>query len=114
MRGGHGHNVGSARRVWQGESIGAKRNRACAAATGEIVAHWDDDDWYAPTRLRVQIEPLLSGEAEITALTAGVFFDLESWAFWTCSTRLHRRLFVEDVHGGTLVYRRRVWEQLSR
>jgi glycosyltransferase involved in cell wall biosynthesis len=97
-----------------GESIGAKRNRACAAAAGELVAHWDDDDWYAPSRLRTQIEPLLADDADITAFAAGVFFDLPSWAFWTCSPRLHRRLFVEDVHGGTLVYRRRVWEQLAR
>ena len=31
-------------------SIGAKRNIACEAARGEIIAHWDDDDWYAPNR----------------------------------------------------------------
>ena len=24
-------------------------NVACALAEGEIIAHWDDDDWYAPT-----------------------------------------------------------------
>ena len=34
------------------DSIGAKRNLACAQARGEIIAHWDDDDWYAPERLR--------------------------------------------------------------
>jgi glycosyltransferase involved in cell wall biosynthesis len=31
-------------------SIGEKRNRACAEARGSIIAHWDDDDWYAPGR----------------------------------------------------------------
>ena len=97
-----------------GESIGAKRNRACAAARGALIAQWDDDDWYAPSRLRAQVEPLLADEADITALTAGVFFDLPGWEFWTCTPRLHRRLFVEDVHGGTLVFRQRVWEPLSR
>src|SRR5258708_38752741 len=29
-------------------SLGAKRNAACAAARGDIILHWDDDDWYAP------------------------------------------------------------------
>ena len=32
-------------------SIGEKRNRAGAATEGAIIAHWDDDDWYAPSRL---------------------------------------------------------------
>jgi glycosyltransferase involved in cell wall biosynthesis len=97
-----------------GESIGGKRNRACAEAHGELIAQWDDDDWYAPARLRRQIEPLLADEADLTALAAGVFFDLPRWEFWRCSERLHRRLFVEDVHGGTLVFRKRIWEQIGR
>ncbi|MGY0036926.1 glycosyltransferase family A protein [Pedobacter sp. NJ-S-72] len=28
-------------------SIGKKRNFACKKASGEIIMHWDDDDWYA-------------------------------------------------------------------
>jgi glycosyltransferase involved in cell wall biosynthesis/GT2 family glycosyltransferase len=92
-----------------GEPIGTKRNRACAAAGGAFVVHWDDDDWFAPERLRRQLEPLLDGQADITALRADVFFDLERWKFWRCSPELHRRLFVEDVHGGTLAYRRELW-----
>jgi hypothetical protein len=43
-----------------------------------------------------------------------VFFELERWRFWRCTPELHRRLFVADVHGGTLVYRREVWERLAR
>src|SRR5262249_39730198 len=35
-------------------TIGAKRNLACEQAQGDIIAHWDDDDWYAPDRLRYQ------------------------------------------------------------
>jgi hypothetical protein len=57
---------------------------------------------------------LLSGEADISGLTATVFFDLPRWQFWSCTPALHRRWFVEDVYGGTLVYRRRVWEHLAR
>jgi glycosyltransferase involved in cell wall biosynthesis/GT2 family glycosyltransferase len=92
-----------------GWSIGAKRNRAVEWARGEIVAQWDDDDWYAPQRLRVQAAPILEGRADVTALRAHVFFDLERWEFWGCTPALHRRLFVSDVVGGTLMYRRRVW-----
>src|SRR5262249_28960974 len=45
-------------RVRGTRSIGAKRNLGFGAATGEIVAHWDDDDWYGPDRLTAQMAPL--------------------------------------------------------
>jgi glycosyltransferase involved in cell wall biosynthesis len=92
-------------------SIGAKRNLACAEARGEIVAHWDDDDWYATDRLRYQAAPIIAGEAEITGLESAFVLDAAESAFWTIKPELHRRLFAGDVHGGTLVYRR---ELLSR
>ena len=101
-------------RAPRGESIGAKRNRACAAAHGEYVAQWDDDDWYGPSRLSVQLAPLLAGRADVSGLVTPVFFDLPGWRFWSVTPQLHRRLFVADVHGGTLVYARRVWERLAR
>lgn len=95
-------------------SIGAKRNLACELARGSIIAHWDDDDWYAADRLSYQAAPLLAGQADITGLETACFFDLLRWQAWTCSSALHRRLFVGNVHGGTIVYWRRVWEHLSR
>ena len=39
-------------------TLGAKLNLACDYARGEIIAHWDDDDWYAPRRLSTQVEAL--------------------------------------------------------
>ena len=101
-------------RLPPGQNLGAKRNRACELARGSIIAHWDDDDWYAPGRLSAQVAPLLSGAADISGLTGTVFFALTRWEFWSCTPELHRRLFVEDVHGGTLVYRRHLWEHLAR
>src|SRR5947208_4146282 len=37
-------------------SIGEKRNLAIEASQGTLLAHWDDDDWYAPHRLEAQPE----------------------------------------------------------
>lgn len=91
-------------------SIGAMRNEACRLARGDIVAHWDDDDWYGPERLTRQVAAIRAGAADVTALCHGLMLDLAAWRFWRCRPELHRRLFVRDVHGGTLVYRRRVWE----
>ena len=90
-------------------SIGAKRNLACAEARGEIVAHWDDDDWYSADRLAQQVAPILRGEAEITGLENRFVLQMPDRRFWTIDRRLHRALFVGDVHGGTLVFRRSIW-----
>ena len=101
-------------RAPRGETIGAKRNRACAKARGAFIAQWDDDDWYGPQRLSAQLAPLLQGRADISGLQATTFFDLERWRFWTVTAQLHGRLFREDVHGGTLVFARKVWEKLAQ
>ena len=95
-------------------SIGAKRNRGCAEARGDIIAQWDDDDWYGPQRVSAQVAPILAGEATITGLMTWLFFDLSRGEFWRCSADLHRRMFAEDVHGGTLVYARQVWQGGAR
>lgn len=101
-------------RCRRGESIGTKRNLACARANGDFLVQWDDDDWYAPNRLSVQLGPLIRREADITGLRSTVFFELESWRFWAVSGALHRRLFREDVHGGTLAFTRKVWTHLAQ
>lgn len=97
-----------------GSSIGAKRNQGVVASMGSLIAQWDDDDWYSPRRLSAQIEPILSNIADITALSDNLFFDLHQWKFWCCSRSLFGRMFVENVAGGTLVYRKEIWGKLSR
>ena len=57
------------------QSLGAKRNLACAAARGEIIAHWDDDDWYAPWRLSRQVAKIVRGGTELCGLARMLFFD---------------------------------------
>lgn len=92
-------------------SIGAKRNLACKHAAGEIIAHWDDDDWYSPDRLRYQVMPIIAGKADLTGLENAFVLELPSGEFWTTEAALHQRLFVGNVHGGTLVYRKELWSQ---
>jgi len=92
-------------------SIGEKRNLACQHATGELVAHWDDDDWYSSDRLRYQVTPILAGKADITGLDNGFVLELPSGEFWTINPKLHQRLFKGNVHGGTLVYRKELLAQ---
>src|SRR5262245_34318361 len=95
-------------------SIGAKRNLACQRARGGIIAHWDDDDWYSPDRLRYQAIPILMGQADLTGLENAIVMQLPGGDFWTTRPELHRKMFVGDVHGGTLVYRRELLDQWIR
>jgi glycosyltransferase involved in cell wall biosynthesis len=87
-------------------SIGAKRNLACQHARGEIIAHWDDDDWYSSDRLRYQVAPIIAGAADLTGLENAFVLELPGGEFWTTKPELHRKLFVGNVHGGTLVFRK--------
>jgi glycosyltransferase involved in cell wall biosynthesis len=94
-------------RVPRPTSIGERRNLACELARGDVVVHWDDDDWYGADRLRLQVEPLLQGRADVTGLETRHLLRLHDQSFWSLSPGLHRRMFRGNVHGGTLAYRRR-------
>jgi len=54
-------------------TIGAKRNIGVATSRGEIICHWDDDDWSAPGRLEDQVRRLLDSTAEITGYHSMIF-----------------------------------------
>ncbi|HEY2116671.1 MAG TPA: glycosyltransferase [Candidatus Angelobacter sp.] len=94
------------RRLARRLTIGAKRNLACREAQGEFIAHWDDDDWYAPSRLELQVAPLLAGTADLTGFTNRFVLEMPGGQFWSTADELHRRMFVGDVHGGTLLFRK--------
>lgn len=98
-------------RVAGGLSIGAKRQAGAEAAKGEILAHWDDDDWYAPTRLSRQVAPILAGVADITGLNDVSFLNIAERRCWQVTPELFARMFLENVVGGTLTFPREVWRR---
>jgi len=102
------------RRLVRRLTIGAKRNLACQEAQGEFIAHWDDDDWYAPNRLELQVTPLLAGTADMTGFANKFVLEMPRGQFWTTADELHRRMFVGDVHGGTLLYRKSILKENIR
>ncbi len=92
-------------------TVGAKRNRACEAALGEIIVHWDDDDWYGPTRLADQVAPLIADRADITALAMRHVLTLEPFQTWRCPPKLHARLHFRDLCPGTIAFGRHLWSR---
>ncbi|MCP4289319.1 MAG: glycosyltransferase family 2 protein, partial [Gammaproteobacteria bacterium] len=89
-------------------TIGAKRNLACKEAQGEIIAHWDDDDWIAPWRLRYQVESLVKEQADICGLDKLLFYDPKSGQSWQYVYPERGRLWVA---GGTLCYTKAFWKR---
>src|SRR5262245_51970448 len=54
-------------------SVGVKRNACVEAARGDIIVHWDDDDWYARDRISRQVRALESTGAEVCGCEALLF-----------------------------------------
>ncbi|HUB31527.1 MAG TPA: glycosyltransferase [Bryobacteraceae bacterium] len=87
-------------------SLGRKRNFACEQARGQLIAHWDDDDWYSPSRLRECVQTLAASGRPICGVAVPYFLDpvnRRSWRFhYTNSQSLW-------VAGSSLCYRRDYW-----
>jgi glycosyltransferase involved in cell wall biosynthesis len=89
-------------------SIGRKRNLACIEARGEIIAHWDDDDWYASRRLSLQVEAIQRTGALICGLNRVFFFDQATRRAWEYVYPKHSS---DWVYGATLCYHKSVWRK---
>jgi glycosyltransferase involved in cell wall biosynthesis len=89
-----------------------KRNLACALAQGEYVVQWDDDDWYGPERLSVQLAPLRAGAA-MSAMADYLILDLERWACWARDARVAERMGRQGIFFGSLAFRRADWDRVG-
>lgn len=71
-------------------TLGALRNIAVEAASGDVICQWDDDDLYHPDRLRVQLDFMVRGEGRACLMTDYLQFFREEremfWVDWTNRT----------------------------
>ena len=85
------------------QSIGTKRNLACEAACGDVICHFDDDDWSAAGRIRDQVTRLLESGKQMTGY--------HSIIYWN-GVRAYR--YVSGVPqyavGTTMCYQKRFWD----
>jgi hypothetical protein len=88
-------------------NLGDKRNRLCELARGEIILHWDDDDWHAPDRIARQVAAIESHAADVCGLDRVIFLADDGDGAWDYVYRGRERW----VCGGSLAYRRAFWER---
>jgi glycosyltransferase involved in cell wall biosynthesis len=89
-------------------SVGVKRNYACEKASGSIIVHWDDDDYYAQDWIGRQVEVLESNEADIVGLNHIVFFSPLVNRYWQYEDKNIVRPWLS---GATLAYYKDFWRR---
>lgn len=88
--------------IEEGRTVGEKRNFGVSRACGEIIAHFDDDDWSAPARLADQIERLQRTGKSVTGYSSMFFTDGLRW--WRYEGRNNYAI------GTSLCYRKSWWQ----
>lgn len=85
--------------------LGTKRNQLCDACRGEIMLHFDDDDWQAPTRVSEAVDALEQRGMDVTGRTRIALWNLDTES-------LHTSHAAGDRHAtaGSLAYTRAFWE----
>lgn len=52
--------------------LGEMRNVSLDHATGDFLTCWDDDDWFHPDRIKIQLETLLENNADACCLSTSL------------------------------------------
>lgn len=84
---------------------GDKRNRVNELALGEIICHWDDDDWSAADRIAFQVGMLQKTGKPVTGFSDLLFWDLAE----NCAKRF-RSSVAGYVCGTTFCYTKEFWQ----
>jgi hypothetical protein len=88
--------------------LGAKRNQCIEAARGDLILHWDDDDWMSSWRIRYQVDSMLAARVEICGLRRLLFHEPATGIGWLYDYPSDRRFWLA---GGTLLYTRSLWRK---
>jgi glycosyltransferase involved in cell wall biosynthesis len=69
-------------------SLGALRNLSIEHANGQYICQWDDDDWYHPQRLALQLQNLEANGKEACVLARWLIYDGQMDKAWCSNGRL--------------------------
>ena len=65
--------------IEEGRTVGEKRNFGAGLSRGEVIIHWDDDDYSAPGRLADQLDRLVQSGKAVTGYSSMYFTDGARW-----------------------------------
>ena len=93
-------------------SIGSKRNYACDKANGEIIVHWDDDDWRAEDWISAQVHFLTTNDVDICGLQDVHYYYTVRNKFFTVVRQYQGMPNPMDwVHGASMSYWKLFWKK---
>lgn len=95
-------------RAAPGTPVGEARNLGAARARGTLIAHWDDDDWYAGDRLARQVAFLTATGAAVCGLGSMLLYRLHDGDAWWYHPMPEDPTFLT---GATLLYRTDLWHE---
>jgi glycosyltransferase involved in cell wall biosynthesis len=87
------------------ELTGTKRNHCCALAQGEIICHFDTDDWSAPNRIADQVARLQGFRKPVTGYSVLLYWDIVKQ-----EAKRYRASIPGYVVGATMTYLKSWWE----
>lgn len=90
----------------QQNPLGTKRNRCCLFAHGDIICHFDSDDWSEATRIQDQVDRLRQTGKRVTGYYSMLFFDEGGEPEWG----YHELAPVYEALGTSLCYEKSWWE----
>ncbi len=95
-------------RMEERRTMGSKHNQGCRLARGDIIAHWDDDDWFTESRLSYQVSELLKQpQMTLTGLSRLLFYSPSADRAWEYA---YPPAQLPWVCGSTFCYRKAFWE----
>lgn len=89
-------------------TIGAKRNYANHIAKGDIIIHWDDDDFMADEWITKQVYSLINLKADITGIQNVYYYNPEDKSTYLYS---FPKSFGPWVLGGSFCYYKHIWQE---
>lgn len=96
-------------RLDQKITLGAKLNLACSYTLGNIIANWDDDDWYAPRRLSYQMAAMQQKTVAVCGINKLLYLDLQSKQGLQYIYPADQKVWLS---GSSLCFTKELWESL--
>jgi glycosyltransferase involved in cell wall biosynthesis len=88
------------------KSVGSKRNFGCEQAKGELIIHWDDDDWYAPDWISFQVNSIRKSGADIAGLNQVQYWSPLVRTCWVTKNYDSKHPWLS---GQSLIYKKAYW-----